>query len=369
MGSQHQTPRNRNRPSVPQFVAGVGAGLCASILILAKNEDFENTLFNRKRTAWFSSKRDKFFVISGILCAYKPIASIQVQRKFKAEEDNAKGLYDARHHQDDATGNTDKATLPPYVTLFFEFFDYKQTRVTAQTQLCLKRQRNICLNRSLIGQQAELTSNETAILNDTVAHSSRERDTGDVAGEVVIHEVTQPPQTEGNNTSASSSSKLLSTPNRLSRTTPCRRIAPNDGRYSRNQHSRRYNSPIPFPMSLPPSTGTQSSVNIDRMEYGYQQIAQSINNLAYQQRLRRSVDISNDIVCNVEKRADLICNNADREVIDSYDLLIADLCAERERAQVYNKYFSSQFRNSMLSYRDGNNVSTSEENGNTDDQD
>lgn len=60
-----------------------------------------------------------------------------------------------------------------------------------------------------------------------------------------------------------------------------------------------------FEQILPPSTGNGRSINIDRMEQRYVSITESINNLTYQQRILRVIDINNELEHNVQLRADL----------------------------------------------------------------
>ena len=97
--------------------------------------------------------------------------------------------------------------------------------------------------------------------------------------------------------------------------TSLRYTAPNDGRYSRNQRTRHYNNSISSLLILPSSTARSNCVNVDRMESGYHYTAQSINNFAYQQLIRRRVDIMSDLLKNVERYANLKRNGVDEEVI------------------------------------------------------
>ena len=87
------------------------------------------------------------------------------------------------------------------------------------------------------------------------------------------------------------------------------------------------------------------------METGYQYVSQSINNLAYQQRIRRGEDITNDILENVIRQSDMRNEGADEDVIYMYDLH-----AKRRQSIVYNNYFSEQFGNMVNS---DNAISTS----------
>ena len=118
------------------------------------------------------------------------------------------------------------------------------------------------------------------------------------------------------------------------------------------------NSSIPSLPMLHPSTSMSRSVNIDRMETGYQHIVQSINNLAYQQLIRRGVDI----LSNIMRCPDMRRDGADEDVIGTYNVLIADLHEERKRSFLYNNYFSQQFENVINT----DTQITSDDNDNTD---
>ena len=77
---------------------------------------------------------------------------MQIQRKFSNAEKLAQQSYRGRSHQDEASGELDESQMQPYVTLFHEYFDFKETHRTGQTQARADRQRNIRVNRSLIRQ-------------------------------------------------------------------------------------------------------------------------------------------------------------------------------------------------------------------------
>ena len=59
--------------------------------------------------------------------------------------------------------------------------------------------RNVRVSRSVIGQQAALSSNNTPTLNNTLAPSGRERGTGEVAGDIIIQEATVQASSESKN--------------------------------------------------------------------------------------------------------------------------------------------------------------------------
>ena len=79
--------------------------------------------------------------------------------------------------------------MPSYGRAFFEYFEFLETRVTANVVARDNRARNIRVNRSIIGQQAALSSGDRNILNTTIAAPGRVRGTGEIAGEVIVNEV------------------------------------------------------------------------------------------------------------------------------------------------------------------------------------
>ena len=218
--------------------------------------------------------------------------------------------------------------------------------------------RNVRVNRSVIGQQAALSSNDTPTLNDTLAVPGWEQGTGEVAGEITIQEATIQSSSESNN----EREVVVGTPS----STPTRRVAPNDGRRGRNTRPRNYNQTFTPHLSphLPPSTGNGRSINMEPMEHGYNTISDSINNLAYQQRIRTRIDINRDIQQQIHMRCDLERNGASQALIDSYTQTIEDLQEEQVLAGEYGQYMSSRIQNmiSRDSHNDGVNISNSDSN-------
>ena len=181
---------------------------------------------------------------------------------------------------------------------------------------------------------------------------------GNIASEVVINEVTQG-SVSNNVSSDSSSNRARSTYTHVH--TPQRRTAPNDGRNQRHQRPRHYNSSSS--LHLPPSTSATRAININRLEHGYSTIAESINNLAYQQRIRTRIDINKDIQQYVQIRSDLERSGADSSVLEAYNDTISDLREERVLAGDYERYVSSRVR-SMLDTSISNS-SAFDDNGNS----
>ena len=336
------TSRQRRLPPVPNLTEGAGAEACVSILHLAKADGWEHSIGHGERIKWFEAKHEMFFADGGALSMYKHCGTLSVRRKFIAAENNAKSLYERRGHQPSHDEYLDESTLPLYCRLFFEYFTYAEERSNHSSAARAQRWRNVRVNRSVIGQQPALSSTNEVGLNGTQAPTDRTRGTGEVAGDIVINEISQGASSESNNEFSEGSSEnnrrqTFSAPN-----TPRRRHAPNDGRASRATRSRTYNV-ANYP-SLPPSTGGHRSVNFDRLSMGYNSIADSINNLAYQQRIRNRIDINRDLTLHVEKKIALVSAGAEQSVIDIYARTIADLEEERNMAMEYERYMAGRIR-------------------------
>ena len=94
------------------------------------------------------------------------------------------------------------------------------------------------------------------------------------------------------------------------------------------------------------------------MEQGYATIAESINNLAYQQRFRRVIDINNDLQRSVQLKVDLMNAGSDSLIVSQVETTITDLQQERDDAREYQQYVSLQIR-TMYNRSGRNNTSTS----------
>ena len=99
-----------------------------------------------------------------------------------------------------------------------------------------------------------------------------------------------------------------------------------------------------FSPSLPPSTGSVRAINLDRLEMGYTSIAESINNLAYQQRIRPCIDINRDLQEQVLSRAELMRTVANELLISTFTQTITDLEQERVMSRDYEQYVSTRIR-------------------------
>ena len=69
---------------------------------------------------------------------------------------------------------------------------------------------------------------------------------------------------------------------------------------------------------LPPSTRNSGSISIDRMERGYNFIAQSIHTLSMQGRVRRVDEIDDEIIKTIEKKHELESSHAPAALIRAY---------------------------------------------------
>ena len=74
---------------------------------------------------------------------------------------------------------------------------------------------------------------------------------------------------------------------------------------------------------------------------GYTEIAESINNLAYQQRIRTCIDINRDIQQYVQVKSDLQRTGAGESLIAAYLQTLSDLEEERIASGEYKRYVSS----------------------------
>ena len=316
---------------LPTFMHPPGSGLCCSILALAKAEGFGQTLGHNFRTGWFDKMNVQFYADGGILCAYKRTAALNLRRKFKEAENASKLLYESNQHQNDPSGENDESGLPAYTRAFFEYFTYLEERSTTQVSQRASWMRNVRVNRSLISQQPALhTSADAPTFNPTTAPTNRVRGSGEIAGEVVINEIR-----------VASSDSSVTNRNTGSRNTP-RRAAPNDNRRGR---SRNFN--VLFPASLPPSTASAQAINVDRLERGYTNIADSINNLSYSHRIRKRIDINRDLQHNMQLKLELQRTGGDELMIATVTQTILDLNEERATSRQYDRFISSRI-NEML---------------------
>ena len=83
------------------------------------------------------------------------------------------------------------------------------------------------------------------------------------------------------------------------------------------------------------------------MEQGYTSIAESINNLAYQQRIRKRIDINKDLQHHVQMKTELQARGAEELMIATVEQTISDLQEERVMSGQYERYVSTRI-SSML---------------------
>ena len=83
------------------------------------------------------------------------------------------------------------------------------------------------------------------------------------------------------------------------------------------------------------------------MERGYTSIAESINNLAYTQRIRKRIDINRDLQHHMQLKLELQAQGGDEQMIATVSQTILDLEEERLMSSQYERYISSR-NNHML---------------------
>ena len=304
------TSNQRRLPNVPSFVLSKeGERLCHSILSLARGDGFGISLCYGKRAKWFADKLPTFFGAGGILAAYKPLTIGPVRKKISEAESVAKKLYNARSHE--SNGDASDEALPLFASIFFEYFDFSQTRETHQNTAREARKRNLRVNRSIIGQQAALSSSTVPALLTTVAPEGRERGTGEVAGEIIVSEMSV---SGGTSSSAS----------------PSRRTAGNDGRSPRR---RAYNVDfgISNSASLPPSTGGVRNMNVEGMQNRFADIASSIQDLTRHTFVRALNVINDDLIKAIGELNALESGGGSDRLMKAYTDQISDL--EKEKLQ------------------------------------
>ena len=191
------------------------------------------------------------------------------------------------------------------------------------------------MNRSVIGQHAVFSSGNESELLPTTAERNRVVGTGEIAGDVGIG-------TMDVSTSGTSSSKR----DQGRSTSPCRRTAPhrqgddegNTEFIGRRQLNTRDFGGVSHDARLPPSTSRQCSVDVGRMERGFDCIAASLNNLAMQPRVRQTHAIDDDIINTHhllgESNLNIMANGGLQK---AYRLKLADLEKERIISIAFDK--------------------------------
>ena len=162
------TPTTR-LPMLPSLLSGRGAEIVVSILSMARAEGWANSLCHGRHIGWFEEKYPLFNSPGGILSPFRQITCRSFRRKFKEAELNAKLHYNNRGHQNNADPNVDETQRPPFCNLFFEFFQYVEERTQNLNNARQQRHRNVQVNRSVISQQAALTTTNRVTINETNA--------------------------------------------------------------------------------------------------------------------------------------------------------------------------------------------------------
>ena len=96
---------------------------------------------------------DTWYQPMGILGRYKIVKPKYLRIKFRKCENDAMRIYDARQHQSDTTGQLDEIDLPLFYAGFRNYFDHSEASASERARVRVQQQRNLVVNRSLIGQQ------------------------------------------------------------------------------------------------------------------------------------------------------------------------------------------------------------------------
>ena len=128
-----------------------------------------------------------------------------------------------------------------------------------------------------------------------------------------------------NNLSESGSSDArVANENRETIDSPRRRAATTDGRSTRPRRNH-VNFGLSTNPCLPPSTGQWQPFDINRMESSYVAFANSINNLATHQLVRRIIDVNSDIIATLQEKNISIRNGEDSAMVSTLDEKLRDL--------------------------------------------
>ena len=96
--------------------------------------------------------------------------------------------YNNRIHQSDNTGVVqERKSL--YTRIFFKYFYFVVTYKTPTNTARNTKQRNTCVNRSLIDQHAALLSEDTQTTRNIIALADQESGTEDMGDEAVVSEM------------------------------------------------------------------------------------------------------------------------------------------------------------------------------------
>ena len=96
---------------------------------------------------------------------------------------------------------------------------------------------------------------------------------------------------------------------------------------------------------LPPSTGQWQPFDIHRMESSYVAIANSINNLAAYQLIRRPNDVNSEIIQTIQEKNVAARNGDDAALLSAFDEKLKDSNDELDVARPSHKNIVSNLRN------------------------
>ena len=148
----------RKLPPIVSFTdTNDGEVICLSILQWAKLAGYQNTLLYGRRTMWFNDNLPRWMKPSGIMHGYSKSYRKNLSGKFRAAENMAKEYRNRHVHQNDSTGDKDES-LPLWMNAFQDYLQFAEENPSARVLQMRASQRREVVTRSLIGQQAALSS-------------------------------------------------------------------------------------------------------------------------------------------------------------------------------------------------------------------
>ena len=327
----------RKLPPIPSFTdSNDGEVICLGILQLAKNAGYQNTLIYGRRTTWFNEKLAGWMEPGGIMHGYSKPHRKNLSGKFRAAENIARQYRNRRIHQTDSSGDRDESR-PLWMNAFQDYLQFAEDNPSARVLQIRESQRREVVTRSVIGQQAALSPQvpEVPTLLPTT------RPPGTQAGPNLIAETVN---VRTNSGSGSASSDNRNADGRSNIGSPSRRPLASNRPSTR---PRRTN--VDFGLSrnplLPPSTGQWQPFDIHRMESSYVAIANSINNLAAHQLIRRPNDVNSEIIRTIQEKNVAARNGGNNELLSAFDEKLKDLNDELEMARSFHRSIVNNLRN------------------------
>ena len=126
---------------------------------MAERDGFDNSLLNRKRTAWFKKITPVVFdkTNRGILSNHRVVGWEMLNKKFQQAIDYTRKRYLTDGlHSDDVTGRDDDAEWPEYVELVRRYLDLKSSEETVSAKTEKERRIKRSIECTAMSPQADL---------------------------------------------------------------------------------------------------------------------------------------------------------------------------------------------------------------------